>query len=182
MGRPKQLLGVEGRTMLDAVLEPLRAADIHALTLVTHEAVAARLCLRSDSQTHIAINDDAQSEMIDSIRIGMCATRERHNVQAGDGYLVCPGDHPGITTSDFNRCIAAFRAAPDRIIVATRANRRGHPIIFPASLAPIVESSACDQGLNALGRQLPEHIACVECDSDGICRDVDTPTDYRSLG
>jgi molybdenum cofactor cytidylyltransferase len=91
--------------------------------------------------------------------------------------LVCPGDLPALTANDVDVCIAAFRRHSDRIVVAVRAGRRGHPIIFPAKLIPFVESSACDHGLNALPRALPKRVLEVECPSDGILHDVDTPAD-----
>jgi nicotine blue oxidoreductase len=67
------------------------------------------------------------------------------------------------------------------IVVAARGGRRGHPMIFPASLAAFVESAACDSGLNALPREHAARVKLVECASPGVSRDVDTPADYRAL-
>jgi molybdenum cofactor cytidylyltransferase len=181
MGRLKQLLDVRGRSMLEAVLQPLVAADVAGIALVIHEDVAERLSLPEDSRLHVVRNDDERTEMIDSIRIGLGVHRGCEQVTDADGYMVCPADQPGITTADFDRCITAFRAAPDKIIVATRAGKRGHPIVFPAALASFVESAACDQGLNALPRRHAGRVAHVECQSAGVCRDVDTPGDYQGL-
>ena len=181
MGSAKQLLDVGGRTMLAAVLEPLAAAGVAGVVLMTHAELAGQLDLARLPDVHIARNDDAQSEMIDSIRIGLHAWRQRETIADSDGFLVCPADHPGITTADFDRCIAAFRTVPDKVIVATRAGRRGHPMIFPNALVPFVESPACDQGLNALPRQHADRVQSVACKSPGISRDVDTPTDYQAL-
>jgi molybdenum cofactor cytidylyltransferase len=181
MGRLKQLLDVGGQSMLDAMLQPLIAADVTSVALVTHEGVADRLRIPDDPKVHVAWNDDAQSEMIDSIRIGLRVFREHEDVRDTDGFMVCPADHPGITTADFDRCVDAFRAAPDQIIIATRDGKRGHPIVFPAGFARFVESAACDQGLNALPRQHTSRVAHVECKSAGVSRDIDTPEDYEAL-
>jgi CTP:molybdopterin cytidylyltransferase MocA len=59
--------------------------------------------------------------------------------------------------------------------------RRGHPIIFPATLTPFVASPACDDGLHALPRAFPDRVTAVECRSPGVTTDVDTPDDYRTL-
>lgn len=129
----------------------------------------------------IALNDDAESEMIDSIRAGLNQWERRGPLQAPDGILVTPGDKPGIAVADIDRCLAAFRADPETIVIATHNGRRGHPIIFPAALAGFVRGAACDQGLSALPHAHPRLIRLIACDSRAVTRDVDTPEDYEKL-
>lgn len=180
MGSPKQLLDVNGRTMLQAVVEPLLASDIGGVLIITHSGLEGSIrAMFSDTRVGIAINDDENSEMIDSIRIGLRAWRERESISDRDGFLVCPGDHPGITTVDFDACIAAFRANPDRIIVAMRGGKRGHPVIFPATDHPFIESERCNYGLNVLVRSHLDRVELVECTSAGIMHDIDT---FEDLG
>jgi molybdenum cofactor cytidylyltransferase len=186
MGAAKQLLDVDGQPMLLSVLETLLASDLAGVMLVTHAAVARAIRnrksrIQNSRRLFGALNEDERSEMIDSIRIGLRAWRERERIGDSDGFLVCPGDHPGITTGDHNACVVAFRETPDQIIIATRAGRRGHPIVFPASLADLVESSACDQGLHALPRTHADRVRLVACASPGVTRDMDTLADYEQL-
>jgi CTP:molybdopterin cytidylyltransferase MocA len=189
MGTAKQLLDVGGRPMLLSVLESLAASEVDGIVLVTNSSVAQQLAGYSLSNTGklglpmppIAINDDPKSEMIDSIRIGIAEWRKRQTLREHDGFLVCPADQPGIAMADFNACIAAFRASPDRIVIGTYDGRRGHPIVFPVSLADFVQSSACNAGLNALPRAHPERVIAQPCGSPAVVRDVDTPEDYGKL-
>ncbi len=197
MGTAKQLLDVGGRPMLLAVLEPLAAADVAGTAVVSRreilDALPDDVTVPCDAQggpslqrwgheSHrllfAVLNEDPATEMIDSIRLGIAAWRRQAAIGEQDGFLICPGDQPGITTADINRCIRAFREQPDRIIIATREDRRGHPIIFPSSLAAFVESEACDAGLNALPRQNADRVVAVSCASAAITRDIDTPGDY----
>jgi molybdenum cofactor cytidylyltransferase len=182
MGAAKQLLTVGDRPMLLATVAPLVAADIAGVCVVLHGELVGQVDLLHLPNVWTARNDDESSEMIDSVRIGVCAWREREAVRDGDGFLVCPGDHPGIARADFEACSAAFRAAPERIIVATRDGVHGHPMIFPAALADGVLSAECDAGLNGLLRVHAQRVMPVECRSPGVTRDVDTPEDYRALG
>ena len=181
MGAPKQLLEVGGRSMLNTILEPLVAAHIEGIALVTYSAMGEQVDISCWPSVFLALNNDETSEMIDSVRIGLTAWRERVPIHAQDGFLICPADHPGITTADFDQCITTFQHAPDRIVIASRAGRRGHPIIFPTLLAPFVESVACDQGLNGLPRAHADRITLAECRSSGVTNDVDTPADYNCL-
>ncbi|MCH7702448.1 MAG: nucleotidyltransferase family protein [Planctomycetes bacterium] len=194
MGRAKQLLDCGGRPMLFAVLEPLMAADVGGVALVTNRSIVERIdlieaggpCLRtwvgeSENDTFIVYNDDPSSEMIDSVRIGLSAWDARESISPHDGFLVCPADHPDIPTSDFNQCIKAFIDNPNRIVIATRDGRRGHPIILPAELMTFVESPACDGGLNALRQAFPDRVLQVATVSAAVTRDIDTPDDYEAL-
>jgi molybdenum cofactor cytidylyltransferase len=181
MGAAKQRLDVGGRTMLQAVLAPLVAAEVEGIVVVTHSAIAGEVVGTLPRGAFIAINDDPDSRMIDSIRIGLSEWSRREAVDDRDGFLVCPADQPDIATADFNACASAFRAAPDRIVIATWNGRLGHPIVFPASLSGVVRSPACGAGLNALPRTLPDRVWTVACRSHAVTRDVDTPEDYRKL-
>ena len=178
MGHPKQLLDVDGRPMLLATLAPLAAAGVAGIALVTHRAIAQRVDFSGMSNVFLAHNEDERSAMIDSVRIGLRAWLARACIGDQDGFLVCPADHPDISTADFSGCITAFCAAPDRIVIACRAGERGHPIIFPAALASFVQSPACDPGLNTLPRTFPDRVRLVECQSPGVTHDVDTPDDH----
>ena len=173
MGTAKQLLPVNGRAMLLGVLDALRAGGADALVLVTHSQLRDRL-VELSPDVRIAINDDAGSAMIDSVRIGMEAAG------ACDGYLVCPADAAGIAADDVRRCVEAFRESPQRIIVAAHGERRGHPVILPRALGDVVRSPECDAGLNQLARGRPELVSVIRSGPSGLSN-VNTPDDYDRL-
>jgi xanthine dehydrogenase accessory factor len=177
MGRPKLLLEVDGRPLLLALLEPLAAASIAGLVLVTRHDIATRVALERLPRLIVAHNEDDESEMVDSVRLGLRTWLERQPPAPHDGFLVCPADQPGITPADFEACVAAFRAAPEQLVIATYGGRAGHPLIFPAALAAFVQSPACDHGLHALPQKYADRVKLVECQSAAVVRDVDEPGD-----
>jgi molybdenum cofactor cytidylyltransferase len=73
----------------------------------------------------------------------------------------------------------AFREEPTRIIVATHAGRRGHPLIFPAMLRG--EVIRLQEGLNTLATRHADRVRTVETGDPGVVEDVDTWEQYRSL-
>jgi molybdenum cofactor cytidylyltransferase len=183
MGAPKQLAVVGGRPMLLAVIEPLLASRVAGVVVVTHSLIAERLGALlgppadAPGRIQLVLNDDESSEMIDSVRLGLRSCHDYDAAYGAAGFLVCPGDQPGIHAADFDACIAAFERKPDPIVIATHAGRRGHPLIFPAGDAGFVQSAACDAGLNALPRAFPRRVLAVECGSGAVVQDVDTPED-----
>lgn len=181
MGAAKQLLEVSGQTMLQGVVEALAASAVEGVVLVTHSEIVRALGTWQAARTWIVLNDDETSAMIDSLRLGLQAWSERVELRAPDGVLVYPADQPGITPAEIDVCIDAFRVDAGRIVVASHGGRRGHPLVFPASLVPFACSAACDEGLNALPRTHAERLHVVECDSPAVTRDIDTPEDYRRI-
>ncbi len=178
MGSDKQLLDVGGRPMVLAVLESVAGGDVAGVALVTHRAIGDALPLPLPPGVFVVRNDNPATEMIDSIRLGLRAWRQRERLAASDGFLICPADQPGVSTADVGACIAAFRASSDRIVIAEYAGKRGHPIIFPVAMTEFVESVVCDGGLNALPRAHAGRVTVVACASRGVIRDIDTPDDY----
>ena len=114
---------------------------------------------------------------MDTVRRGLAAWRASVDFSSQDGILVCPADHPAISANDIGECVAKFRATASRIVVASYAGERGHPLIFPVNLASYVDSTACDGGLNRLGRDHAEIVTIVPCRSAAVTHDLDTPGD-----
>lgn len=173
MGAPKQLLHVDGRPMLVGIVDALLGGGIARVTIVLSTALREKVAPLPPLAS-FALNDDPHTEMIDSIRIGLTASG------VADGYLICPSDTARITAVDVRRCVDAFKQAPDRIVIATHGGRRGHPIVFPASLAMTVRSQECDGGLNQLSRNRPQLMHEVACDAATLAN-VNTPADYERL-
>ncbi len=119
--------------------------------------------------------------MIDSIRIGLDAIHRAEAPQPDRpvGVLVVPADMPTIGAATCQRCMAAFADDPGRIVIATHAGRRGHPIIFPLSLRTAIDDLT--GGLNELPKRFPKRVHLVDTEDTGSIQDVDTPDDYRNL-
>jgi len=178
MGRLKPLLDVGGRPMLLSVLDALLAGGAATATVVVRSELATQLSELRPAVT-IALNDDPKSAMIDSVRLGMQAGARI--APPATGYVICPCDVAGLDAHDVRRCVEAFADTPDRIVIATYAGRRGHPIVIPASLAEVVRSPECDAGLNRLARGRPKLVREIACDSPATISNINTPDDYARL-
>jgi CTP:molybdopterin cytidylyltransferase MocA len=174
--RTKAMLEVAGRPMLLGIIDALRAGGVDRVVVVASSEVRSELG-RLTAGSNVVANDDPASQMIDSVRIGLDAA-DRDDVA---GFLVCPCDAAGISAADVRRCVDGFAHFPDRVVIATHAGRRGHPMLFPKSLADAVRSAECDAGLNHLARGHAELVIEVACESPGTLANVNTPADYQRL-
>src|SRR5687768_16657816 len=77
MGTPKPLAPIGARTMLECVIEPLESAGLTEIIVVANAQLATLLPVEVLARASIAINEDATSEMIDSVRIGLADWQRR---------------------------------------------------------------------------------------------------------
>lgn len=177
MGRDKQLIDVDGRRMLEIVIDAMRGGGVGSVFVVTRHEIFDALSEGVRNCVAFVENDDPRTEMIDSVRMGIRAIQLDGGLTATNGVAVCPGDFPGLRAADVRACVEAFNRQPDRIVIAVHKGRHGHPIIIPAAMCDVVMSESCDGGLNALPRLHADRVVEVARSSDGVVRDVNRPED-----
>ena len=156
----------------------MRDGGVDGIVVVVNPDIADAVATLIGDTARLAINHRPGSEMIESIQTGLNALAEAVVPHQGDGCLVLPVDQPTVDAAAVRGCVEAFRASPERIVIASRHGRRGHPIIFPWSLADEVRGYPSTVGLNQLPRAHADRVLPVECAVDGVVLDVDTPEDY----
>jgi molybdenum cofactor cytidylyltransferase len=178
MGRPKQLLHIAGQPMLLHVAGVVLDGGVEGLVVVTQTALVGELGLDRSDDLLVAVNDDPDSAMIDSVVLGINRLASVHGVRSPDGILVLPADCPGVDGAAVRACAEAYRRAPGRIIVAAYRGRRGHPMVFPFGLVPEVRGLARTGGLDQLLAVHPDLVVESAGDSEGVVGDMDTAEDY----
>ena len=94
-------------------------------------------------------------------------------VAGSRGCAVALGDMPWLS-ADTIRTVCGH-VNETTIAVPVHQGRRGHPVVFPASLLPALTRLDGDRGARDLLRAYP---TCeVKCDDPGTLRDVDRPAD-----
>lgn len=180
MGRTKQMLPFGDTTVVGTIVRTMLASHLTGCIVVTRSKLKDRLDLPDHQAVHTVFNDDRDSEMLDSIRLGVDAVFDRA-LAVGSGaagaVLIVPGDMPAIRPATYRACLRESRSAPDQIIVAACRGHRGHPIILPLALRAALDGLR--GGLRSLVGQEPNRLRIVETDDPGVLRDLDTPGDYR---
>lgn len=195
----KQLARIGGRSMLAIVLDELEASRVAGVAAVVNAAIAGEISAErpiTASRVYV-VNPRPESEMIESIQLGLHAIRRYfleivlddpgEGMEAvdldrpGTGYLICPGDHPRVTRAAVDACIDSFTADTSALVVACHHGRRGHPLVVPGDLARQVAGWPATQGLNTLAREYPDRVREVEIGDPGVLVDVDTVGDLAQI-
>lgn len=180
MGSPKLLLPWGDTTLIKQVLRNWKASRIDQVIVVVHpddESLATEC-----QDAHVVRRTPPPAEMKDSIRYGLDAAAEQFSAGPDDVWLVAPADMPNLPPEAIDAVLDAYTLSvgtsrePARIFAASHHGRRGHPVLFPWSLAQEVRALADDEGLNVLTRRHP--VVDVEVGDGAMFDDIDTPEDY----
>ncbi len=179
MGQTKQLLKIQGKPLLQHVLDHLCASQVGEVILVLgHDAdkILKTIC---PGEIKIVINPAFRAGMSTSIRQGLLALAPNTR-----GFFICLGDQPGIGKEVVNRLIREFeRHSPEKsIIVPAYRGSRGHPVLFSTKYRKEASELRGDIGCRPLLDNHPEDLLTVEVDTEAVLADIDTPEDLPQTG
>src|SRR5207302_10617386 len=124
LGRPKQLLDLGGRPILQHVLEAARAGGLDEVVVVLgHLAaeVAAALSLPPGART--VVNPEYATGQASSLRTGLAAADP-----GSEAALILLGDQPGMRPADIEAVASAFRRGAGPVVQGSYRGVPGHPV------------------------------------------------------
>jgi molybdenum cofactor cytidylyltransferase len=145
MSSPKALLPYQGRPFLEHLLEITahREIGVRRVVLGAHaEPIAKAIDLKADE---IVINHEWEKGQLSSIQAAL-----RSLPPGTDGMLLCLIDHPLISSALVQDLIEQFYKANKPIVLPVYEGRRGHPVIFSASLYDELFRAPLETGARAV--------------------------------
>ncbi len=181
MGQPKLLLPFGETTVLGQLIAVLKTSDITDICVLVRpddEPLAA--AVRCAGATLIC-PQEPPAEMRISVELLLTAIRQMHAPAADDGWLLIPADHPLLRVDTLECLIASWRESPNAITLPVNEGRRGHPTIFPWSVAADVFRLPSAVGVNHLLHHAGIEVQEIPVDDPTIHLDLDTAADYERV-
>jgi molybdenum cofactor cytidylyltransferase len=178
LGRPKQLLLHEGKTLVRRAAEAAVAAGCEPVVVVlgAHaQDVAAELTGLPVRTVH---NAAWEAGMGSSLRVGLRAL-DTEGRQSVDAALVMLCDQLRVDARHLRALVEAFTRTRSPIIASGYDGARGVPALFSRALFSELESLTADQGARGVIAQDPSRV--VEVVLAGGSEDVDKPADLSRL-
>lgn len=174
-GRPKQLLTIDGETLIRRALR--RAASVSGPRVLAVLGCEWRrvLAAAGEATEFFLINEAWRQGLGSSLAVGTRGVPEDC-----DAVLVLLADQPLVDTGDLSRLASAWREAPDRIAACRYGDTIGVPAIFPRAVFPELRSLEGDRGAKPLLRSHRRDLTLVDCEHARL--DIDTPEDAARLG
>lgn len=180
MGRPKLLLDLGGRPVIERLLTSLHGTGLFADVVLVARRDDRELISAAESlgATVVAPPVDPP-EMRDSIELGLGEIARRFTPRDDEGWALIPADHPFVTPPTLAAMARTWQASSAEILVPTYRGRGGHPTFFRWRLAGELAQIPRGSGLNQLLTAHADAMLRCEFDSPEITFDLDTPEDFR---
>lgn len=179
MGSAKALLDFRGAPFVVRILEVLEALEVRPrVVVIGPEDMSVRGVL-SGRDCLVLENPDVDGGPIASLRTALQALGP---VQPA-GVLVWPVDLPHVRLTTVERLLDTHRQHRPAVVVPAFGDRRGHPVLWDASLyAELRESAAATrEGARAVLRAHQAAVRTVPVDDPAVVDSLNTPEDYQRL-
>jgi molybdenum cofactor cytidylyltransferase len=181
MGAIKQLLPIEGGTLLGRVIGEALGSDLDKVILVLgYEANEIRKSLGNilaHPKLKVIENKRYEEGISTSIISGLSEVEKTCN-----HVMILLGDMPAITSALINLLLRRFLESRLPIGAISIKGERSHPVIFNRIFYPELKALRGDIGARALFAKYPYRICFVEPEQYFDDRDIDTPDDYLEFG
>ncbi|MGD8540483.1 MAG: nucleotidyltransferase family protein [Candidatus Aminicenantes bacterium] len=176
MGRSKQLLPFENKTILETVIDHITQSAVDQILTVLgaqHKEIEKVI---KDLPVKSVYNPNFKEGMLSSAQKGFVSIPEK-----AEAVLVFLGDQPRIPSSVIDQVITAYHSSEKGIVVPVYDKNRGHPVLISTKYREEVTHLDPEIGLRELIHNHPEDILEVQVDTSAIIEDIDTPDDYKNL-
>lgn len=170
LGRPKALVEVDGRRLVDLGVDLLRAGGCTPVVVVLGAA------LTDVPGARVLVNEGWRTGMGSSLRTGLAVLPAD-----ADAVVVALADQPRVGPEAVRRLLGAY-AAGAVAAVATYGGAPRNPVLLDRSVwAQVAALAQGDAGARAWLRANPDAVTAVPCDGTGEPFDVDTEADLAAL-
>ena len=172
MGVPKALLPYRGTTFVAHLLEVTQHPRVGLVRVVLGAgAEDIREKLQLDAST-VVVNRDWPKGQLSSVHAAIRSLPEN----ATEGLILCPVDHPLVSAALVARLIEAFDQHPGaKIVLPTYEGRRGHPVIFRASLYAELLAASLAVGARQVVWTHAADVVEVPTDEEGAVLNLNDP-------
>lgn len=176
LGRPKQLLLIDGKPLLAHVVERALRSRLDAVTVVVgHEAEAVHSAI-SPYDVSVIVNPHYAEGQSTSLVAGVNALPAQ-----ADAVVVMLADQPGIRVASIDALIETRRMTRAPIVMTIYGDTRSHPVLFGRETFDALRAISGDKGAREVIRSYGDQVAVVQDGRPAPPADVDTEEAYAAL-
>jgi len=177
MGRPKQLLPYQGRSLILHAVEVALASLCQPIIVVLGAYVEQIKPELMPKAVQVVENSQWQEGMSSSIRAGISRLLKTNSKL--DAVIISLADQPLVSPQIFNQLIQSYQET-QKVIIASKYNETtGVPALFSNALFPELMQLQGDKGAKALIQKHIDTGVILLIPEAAI--DIDTPDDYKQL-
>lgn len=172
LGRPKQLVEIEGQSLVRRAAEAaLEAKSGPVYVVVGAEVIRVRKALEG-LPVELVVNDAWKEGIASSIRAAIDAIERRERPAETIMLMLC--DQPGVSGDVLRWLVDAYRATRTHVVASRYPEGPGVPALFHAELFPALKTLGGDIGARQLIRHLDRDVVTIPF---AMSEDIDTAED-----
>ena len=175
MGRPKLVLEIAGRTVLQHVLAHARQSRCDRILVVVGAEADRVVHDARGPGVEIVVNDRYREGMGTSIAAGVAALP-----QDAEAAIVLLGDQPRVTAGSIDALIDAYRTTGKPLIASRYGEVTGAPTLIGRALFEEARRLSGDVGGRWLMDRHPDLVGEVPLSPD-LAADLDTPDEFARV-
>ena len=177
MGRPKQLLPYQGRSLLRHTIENAVASVCKPIVVVLGANAENIRSEISESDIKIVENPDWHLGMSSSIRRGIISLVTDYKTVDAVVITVC--DQPFLSSEIINHLVSTYHSTRKPIIACEYADTLGVPVLFSQIFFSKLENLTEDVGAKKIIKNHYHEVFSIPFPLGAI--DIDTPHDYQQI-
>ena len=176
MGQDKALLRWGGKTFLEHLLAALRNAETDPVRVVLGANADQVQEQFSFGAGEAVLNPDWQKGMLSSLIAGLNSLPA--DVEAA---AVCLVDHPCVSSTLIRALCENFRTGDKLIAIPTYQGRRGHPVLFSATLFDELRAAPLEVGARHVVRRHADDILELPTEEEGVLLNTNDRAAYETI-
>lgn len=174
LGRPKQFLEINGKTLLQHSIEVAINSDAQTVAVVLGANAAEIETQILNTGVDIFFNADWQEGIASSIRTGVSALIKKYPALETIIFMVC--DQPYVDAALLNKLIEVHQTACSPIVASGYKNSLGVPALFHKKFFPALKALHGEAGAKSIILKHADEVTSVSFPAGA--EDIDTEADY----
>lgn len=175
-GRPKQLLDVQGKKIIQIALESLLRSRVSEIVVVLGYAREQIREYLEGYPVKAVENLQYRKGQSSSIKRGLESIS-----QEAEAALFMLSDTPLVDHKIIDLVIGKYEETGSPIVAPFYGEKRGHPVLFSRELFGELKALEGDVSGSGVIRRHAKQVMRVQVDSDAVVFDVDNEEDYQRL-
>jgi molybdenum cofactor cytidylyltransferase len=181
LGRPKLVLPLAGRTVIEHVVTALRGGGCEHVVVVVGPHVPELVPLAKSAGAETCVLAAETADMRATVEHGLDWLEECYQPRPDDPWLLAPGDQPTLDARVVQQLFTAYNREKYSVLVPSYRGRRGHPTLMAWRHASGIRDHTVGAGIDTYLRSRLHETLAIPVTQESVLDDLDTPADYERL-